>query len=166
MKNPEFREGVDFMIQPTLFDKSNETPKKRPRVTVFRLEELFENQEVHQETPKIITTPKRLKWTHLTTALDKIGGNIRGTWAAPILGLLFYTLLLGCGIIAVFCLIGLIFSAAGFLVGGAINLAFNHPVFFFILLCLVGAVYLIIVSRREKSAEVMPIVEDNTGLFD
>ena len=59
------------MIQPTLFDKSNETPKKRPRVTVFRLEELFENQEVHQETPKIITTPKRLKWTHLTTALDK-----------------------------------------------------------------------------------------------
>jgi len=85
---------------------------------------------------------------------------------SPLLGLVVYTIIIGCSIIAVFCLIGGIFAAAGIIIGGIINLALNYPVLLFILLCLVGAVYLIAVFSREKSTEVMPIVEDNTGLFD
>lgn len=155
--------------QRSLFDDENkvEIPKRaRPRVTTFRLDELLE-QEKHPQPENPILTLKEGKWPNPLILLEKIGESVRGTWAAPILGLLFYTLLLGCGIIAVFYLIGGIFSAAGFIIGGAINLAFNHPTLLFIILCAVGGVYLLISSaKQEKPTEIKPVVEDNTGLFD
>lgn len=151
------------MEQQTLFQEEEEEKTKtstgRPRITVFRLKELLE------ETPPSSVAPKR-RWTNLMSILDKLGQNIRGTWAAPLLGLVVYTIIIWCSIIAVFCLIGGIFAAAGIIIGGIINLALNYPVLFFILLCLVGAVYLIAVFSREKSTEAKPAVEDNTGLFD
>ncbi len=163
------------MVQQLLFSESEqqglETPKKaRPKVTGFRLEELIEsleNQENHQEPQKPISVLKNVKWPNPLSVLDRIGKNVRGTWAAPILGLLAYALLIGCGVIAVFYLIGGIFTAIGFLLGGALNLALKYPFLLFILLCLIGGAYFLVISKQgEEPAEVKPLVEDNTGLFD
>lgn len=161
------------MVQQLLFSESEqqglETPKKaRPKVTGFRLEELIEsleNQENHQEPPKPISVPQN-EWPNPLSILDRIGKNVRGTWAAPILGLLAYTLLMGCGVIAVFYLIGGIFTAIGYLLGGGLNLALKYPFLLFILLCLLGGAYFLVISKQGEEPEVKPLVEDNTGLFD
>lgn len=152
------------MIQQILFSEQNiETPKRaRPKVTGFKLEEL-ETQENHQEPPKPILL-KNAK--NPLGVFDSIGKNVRGTWAAPILGLLAYTLLMGCGVIAVFYLIGGIFTAIGYLLGGALNLALKYPFLLFILLCLIGGAYFLVISKQGEEPEVKPLVEDNTGLFD
>lgn len=159
------------MIQQILFSEQNiETPKKaRPKVTGFYLEEFIENlenHENHQEPQKPISVLKNVKWPNPLSVLDSIGKNVRGTWAAPILGLLAYTLLIGCGVIAVFYLIGGIFTAIGYLLGGALNLALKYPFLLFILLCLLGGAYFLVISKQGEEPEVKPLVEDNTGLFD
>lgn len=157
------------MIQQLLFDdKEKATPKARPKVTGFRLEDLLIElpEEPKSPEPDIVPTPKKAKWLIPLSLLTEAGNNIKGTWAAPLLGLLVYTLFIGLGLIAVFYLIGLIFQAAGFLIGGAINVAFDYPVLLIILLCLAGGLYFLAASKGEESTEVKPVVEDNTGLFD
>ena len=85
---------------------------------------------------------------------------------SSILGLLAYALLIGCGVIAVFYLIGEFYGNRLF-TWGALNLALKYPFLLFILLCLIGGAYFLVIFKQgEEPAEVKPLVEDNTGLFD
>lgn len=129
----------------------------RPKVTAFRLEDLV-NEELKpnvtpfqlEEEEKEIPAPVANTYYALCI-LSRVGESIRGTWAAPLLGLIIYTLLIGLGIVAIFYLIGGIFTVAGFLIGGMISIATNYPAVFLILIFFISGAYIMITTKNQTT---------------
>lgn len=166
------------MIQQMLFDEQGNplcqaaNARAKPKVTMFRIEELMNHEPQPEQSPNG-EDPQKPKWwlyawTKLKEVIAQAGKSIQDTWAAPVLGLVVYTVLIGGGLIAVFYLIGFLFSAIGFVIGNIFDIAYNYPAILIIMVCVIVAWYYFSAASPddEKPNEVKPIVEDNTGLFD
>ncbi|WP_054692471.1 hypothetical protein [Syntrophomonas palmitatica] len=144
----------------------------KPKVEIFRLDDLTTEEKAKPKVEifRLEEYSKTSYWDKFKNILLDTGGYIKGTWAAPFLALLIYAGLFLLGLVAALYILVYLFEAVGVIIGGLLNLAYNHPLAALLLVGLIGGAYIYFAGAQPtpqpQTKSRVNILEDKTGLFD